>query len=397
MLILPCSTHRWVSYTYLPMFVPIHPSILPLFLPLAGPLFVCLSNCISLWQLSPSACAHLCFSLSVSLLVSDSFHVSVSFSKYFFRFPLHTSASVCGSDSRESPPLTILLWLSLSVFSVQVSLYVSVPVCLCFSVYVSPLHTCLSVSACVCIFCLFNFVSHLCLCLRVSVCTQVPLSPYVSFPSPPNPSLSVSLSVSSLCFSYSGTCPPWVSGCVSFCVYLCMRLSVYASIYVSVSFSLSLPSPPYICVSFLCLGFFLWAYLSVCISLLVVLSISSITLWVCVFLSLCVCFPFSLQYLLLCAFFSFSLCLFCRMWVFLCILPSLCVCVHACVLVLICFCLIHWLEQTHFIQCLKGAHHLGFGINTLKVLTFWPVLHLHFCSCLLWQCLWFLRQDLRLK
>lgn len=144
--------------------------------------------------------------------------------------------------------MTVFLWLSLSVpFSVQVSLYVSLFFCVC----VSPLHTCLSVSACVCIF-------HVSLCsplsLSESVCVYpgAPLSQCVPFPSPPNSSLSVTGCLFLLLRYFSMS----LGMCVFLCVSMHASLSAYLYMCICVFF-IEFTISPRVCISFLCLGFFL--------------------------------------------------------------------------------------------------------------------------------------------
>lgn len=54
-------------------------------------------------------------------------------------------------------------------------------------------------------------------------------------------------------------------------------------------------------------------------------------------------------------------------------------------------------EQLHSSHCLALVQHLRFLINILKVLTFWPVLHFFFWTCLIWHWVQFLLEDFRAK
>lgn len=186
--------------------------------------------------------------------------------------------------------------------------------------------------------------------------------------------------------------------CVSFFFLISFLVSdsICTSLHVSIVLTLSGPLWSQLSVS-LSGSVFRYALISTCVSLFVCVSVS-FSACVSQYMYMSVCLSVYIFYVsfIVCFFLCVpSLCLFCNMWVSLCMPSSLCV--GTCARVLFCLCLIYWLEQTHFIQCPELAQHLGFGINDLKVLTFWPVLHLYFCSCLLWQCLWFLLQDLKLK
>lgn len=308
MLILPCSTYRWVSYTYLPMFVPIHPSILPLFLPLAGPLFVCLSNCISLWQLSPSACAHLCFSLSVSLLVSDSFHVSVSFRSISSAF-LYTPLRVSVALTLGRVPLWLFfcgcLWVS-SVYKclcMSLCLYVFVFLCMCLL----SIHVCLSLHVCVSsvslTLCLISvsvwecLCAHRCLSLRMSLSRLRPTLLSLS--------QSVCLLIVFLLLWYLSSMS--LRMCVFLCVSMHASLCVCLYICICVFFIEFTISPLYLCLLSLfgflslslplCMHFstsrslnLLYHFVGVCLSLSVCLLsfFSSVSLALCLFLFLLV-------------------------------------------------------------------------------------------------------------
>ena len=312
-------------YTY-----PSHPSTHPSTISPFGRTPLCLSvfQTVFLSDRSLPLPGRICAFFSVSLLVSDCVHVSVSFSKCFFPFRLHISARVCGSASLGRAPLWLFLcgWLWVCLLAYKC---LCAWMCLLFWVWVSPLHNVCPSLQCVHLLPLSRWVSPL--SPSESGCVHtVPLSRGVSFPSPQPLSLD-SMSVSSLCFSYSAISLLWVSGCESSRVYPRLRLSPCTSVRVSASFSLSLPPPS--CVCLLSLFGFLSPRWPLCV------HFSQSPLPLCGGVS---AFLFLLQYL--CALFSFSLCLFCRMWVFLRILPALRMCVHACILVLLCFCLIHWLE-----------------------------------------------------
>lgn len=54
-------------------------------------------------------------------------------------------------------------------------------------------------------------------------------------------------------------------------------------------------------------------------------------------------------------------------------------------------------EQIHSSHYLALVQHLRFLTNILKVLTFWPVLHLFFRTCLIWHWVQFSLEDFRAK
>ena len=181
--------------------------------------------------------------------------------------------------------LSISLSRHLSIYSIYLSVCLSVSVCLCLSLSVS-LCLCLSLSVSVCL-CLSLSVS-VCLCLSLSVSVSVCLCLCLSL------SLSVSVSVC-LCLCLS------VSLCLSLSVSVCLCLSLSLSLSVSVSVCLCLSLSVSVC---LCLSL----SVSVCLCLSVCLSVClsaclpgwlagclSVSLSLCLSVSLSLCLSFCLS------------------------------------------------------------------------------------------------------
>ena len=266
------SLHLYVSIPS------IHPSFHYFSLWQDTSLSVCLSNCISLWPLSPSAWAYLCFFLCFSPCLWLCSCLCLFFEVFLPLSPAHLCQGLWLCLFRESPPLTVPLWLALSVsFGVQVSLCLDVSAFLGMGVS-SP--QCLSVSA-VCAsspsFTLGLTSVSFWEWLRAH---SAPLSGCL-FPVPPAPLsrqyvclLTVFLL---LCYFSPVSLGMWVFSCVStpaaLSVHLCTCICVFFTEFTT---------------SFLCLSpFSVRVSFSALTSLCALLPVSSTTLWGCV------CFPFS--------------------------------------------------------------------------------------------------------
>ena len=190
----------------------------------------------------------------------------------------------------------------------------------------------MSVCLCMCVYllCLFNFVSHLYLCLRLSACTQVPLSPCVSFPSPPNPSLSVTVCLSPHCVSLTLVLVLHESQdvCLFVCIYACVSLCVCLYICICVFFIEFTISPLYLWL--LSLFGFLSLSLPLCMHFSTSRSLNLLYHFVGVCLSLCVCLLsfFSSLSLALCLFLFLLVSLLQNVGLF--VYTSLLACVRAC-------------------------------------------------------------------
>lgn len=324
-------------------------------------------------RLSPPPPVHICVYLflffSLSPLVSDSVFMALCLSgSIFLCLHLHIPACLCRSDSL-GPCDSLSLWVCLLAGT---CLYMY----LCIHMSPSP---CVCVSLSVYVY-IFHCVSLFWVCLGVCLCLSLSVS---LFPVSLTVCLSLFLAVFFLLWYFSE--------------YWCVYLSVY--VYTCVSFSLCVP--PYVCLCLplwvqhlpscvcsslsVCVSFSEWTALYVSLSHSLYLLSLPLCVYVCFFLSPSL-FPASS--FKISSSVCLSLCLFGSMGASLCVPPSVCACPP----------LSTMLDRTNTLHSVRGTSTTpGFGIDTWKVLAVWPVLHWYFCSCLLWQSLWFFLQDLKLK